>query len=282
MSTSVRFETGKYGVRAVLLAACDAATLRAMQDAGVQECEINHARGWRGENVDFVTSLPGLQGLDILDFSLKSVASIHALRGLRSLKVSTYCDTPLRAECFPCLESCSLEWRAGSESVFDCTTLRSLFLNRFSGRSEVPVHRLTRLLSLTLLNSAIESLSSLSALSRLVYLRLGGLRRLRSLAGIESLSSLEELDVNTCRGLTMIDEVRHLTRLKRLLLNNCGAIQTLTPIRTLAELELVSFYESTNIVDGDLSPLVRPERPIVAAFRERRHYSHTRAQLGQV
>jgi hypothetical protein len=40
------------------------------------------------------------------------------------------------------------------------------------------------------------------------------------------------------------------------------------------------FYESTNIVDGDLSPLTRQKNLSSVSFQDRRHYSHKRLEFG--
>jgi hypothetical protein len=67
-----------------------------------------------------------------------------------------------------------------------------------------------------------------------------------------------------------------LTALKKLHLNNGGAIASLKPLLNLDGLESVMFYESTNIVDGDLSPLLRQKNLARISFQNRRHYSHQR------
>jgi hypothetical protein len=109
---------------------------------------------------------------------------------------------------------------------------------------------------------------------------LGLLRRLGSLAGVEGLANLEELNIDTCRAIRSIEEVSALSRLRRLHLSNDGEIESLKPLDTLNGLEAVTFVESTNIVDGDLSPLVRQKNLRRVSFRNRRHYSHRREDFG--
>jgi Leucine-rich repeat (LRR) protein len=130
------------------------------------------------------------------------------------------------------------------------------------------------------LNAPVENLHGLFQLSDLRSLRLANLKRLTSLAGIEHLTNLEELEIHTCRGITSIDEVGHLLRLRKLHLNNDGDIATLKPLDKLTGLESVLFYESTNIVDGDLSPLLRQKHLACVSFQNRRHYSQQREDFG--
>src|SRR5262249_11900376 len=119
----------------------------------------------------------------------------------------------------------------------------------------------------------------LRPLARLRSLRLANLKRLQSLAGLEALTNLEELEIHTCRAFTSIEEVGALSRLRKLLLNNDGKIASLKPIDKLSDLQWVLFYESTNIVDGDLSPLLRLKKLSRLSFQNRRHYSHRREEF---
>lgn len=132
---------------------------------------------------------------------------------------------------------------------------------------------------LSILNAPVTNVLGLSSLTRLRSLRLGNLRRLNSLSGIEHLSNLEELELHTCKNINSLDEVGGLRSLKRLYINNDGNIMSLSPLDGLERLESVLFYESTNILDGDLSPLLRQTNLSRVAFRDRRHYSHRREQI---
>jgi Leucine-rich repeat (LRR) protein len=192
----------------------------------------------------------------------------------------TYCETEIDFSAFPHLQQCSLEWRRKVTSLFDCVTLKKLFLNRYKGRNAGAFGKLSALESLGILGAPVEDLLGLRNLVHLTYLRLGLLTKLRSLTGIEGLANLEELDINTCRAIGSIDEVGNLRKLKRLFLSNCGRIQSLKPLKNLDGLETVGFVESTNIVDGDLSPLMHQKSLSKVSFQNRRHYSHRREDFG--
>ena len=131
-----------------------------------------------------------------------------------------------------------------------------------------------------MLNAPVNNLHGLSPLKHLKYLRLANLRRLTSLAGIEGLAALEELNIDTCRAIGSIDEIGSLSRLRKLHLSNAGEIESLKPLEKLSGLEWVTFVESTNIRDGDLSPLVHQKNLSRVSFQNRRHYSHRREDFG--
>ncbi len=281
MMVQIKYEDGEFGCRAVpSTSEWSQAITRDLLENTVVELELNHAKGWKGIDLSFLADLPRLKSIIIIDWRIASVEPIHCLTELRALKVSTYCSTEIRFSAFPRLERCSLEWRPKADTVFDCTTLKSLFLNRYNGKDTGRFTKLVNLESLGILNAPVDNLHGLSSLKKLRSLRLGNLRRLISLAGIEDLTGLEELDINTCRRICSIDEVGSLVRLKKFYLNNCGDIASLKPLEKLESLTSVLFYESTNILDGDLTPLVRNKALSSVAFKNRRHYSHRREDFG--
>jgi hypothetical protein len=276
----VIFEKGEYGLHAVVTSAWREELTRLLVEAGTVELELNDGKGWRGSDLSFLSALPELQSLKVIDLKIPSVKPIHFLHKLRELEVITYCNTEISFSAFPQLESCALEWRPKAASVFDCTTLKKLFVNNYDGKEIAPFTRLLNLESLSVLNAPIENLQGLGVLKKLRSLRLARLKRLKSLAGIEGLSELEELEVHTCPGVGSIEEVGYLSRLRKLYLNNDGFIDSLKPLEKLERLESVLFYESTNIRDGDLSPLMRQRNLARVSFQNRRHYSQRREDFG--
>ena len=276
----ITLENGEYGPRAVVTTVWREEMTKHLVETGVFELELNDGKGWQGSNLSFLAALPQLQSLKIIDLKIASVKPIHSLHRLRELSVITYCKTEIRFSAFHQLERCSLEWRPKASSLFDCTTLKKLFVNGYEGKDVVPFARLVNLESLAILNSPIENLHGLGVLKNLRNLRLARLKRLTSLAGIEGLANLEELEVHTCRSIGSVEEVGSLSRLRKLYLNNDGEIQTLKPLAKLDALESVLFYESTNILDGDLTPLLKQRNLSRVSFQNRRHYSHRREDFG--
>jgi Leucine-rich repeat (LRR) protein len=142
-----------------------------------------------------------------------------------------------------------------------------------------PFAELRDLCALTLLNAPVRNLDGVRPLRKLRFLRLGNLTRLASLAGIEALTELEELEVHTSPRISSIDPIGSLENVRMLYLNNDGRIESLKPLTKLHRLESVIFYESTDIVDGDLSPLMHQSHLSRVSFKDRPHYSHRRRDV---
>jgi Leucine-rich repeat (LRR) protein len=276
MSEEISIQDGEYGRRVVLHSEWSGRLLEDMAKNAVVELELNIAKGWRGNDLSFLGDLTGLLAFEIFDFGIRNIEAVHCLVGLRRLGLTTYCSTAIDFSAFRQLESCSFEWRPNATSLFSCLTLRNLFINRYPGRNVTPVTQLVNLESLAILNAPVENLEGLNLLKKLRTLRMGNLKRLMSLRGIEGLTELEELTIQSCRGVISIEEVASLHRLRKLHLSNDGRVESLAPLDRLAALESVVFDESTNIVDGDLSPLVRQKHLSNLSFQNRTHYSHRR------
>lgn len=276
---AVQFEDGEYGRRAVVRSTWSDYVAAYLLDSRIAELELNDGKGWQGNDLGFLAVFSFLKSFTIIDLRISSVAPIHFLHNLEALEVITYCKTGIDFSAFPQLVKCGLEWRPKAKSLFGCSTLKSLFLNNYDGTNVDLFENLPRLESLTILNAPVENLHGFRNLKQLTYLRLGNLKKLRSLAGIEELINLEELEIHTCRAIDSINEIGNLCRLKKLRLIDDGAIQSLKPLANLDALEQVLFYESTNIIDGDLSPLARKKLSRIS-FQNRRHYSHRREDFG--
>ena len=272
-------EHGLYGPRVILKGEWSVSVEQYLLNQNIAELEINHAKGWRGKDIEFVARFPCLVSLTIIDRELQDTSPIHALHRLKSLRVLTYSDSEINFGEFPELRQCGLEWRDGASSIFNCANLEELFINRYDHQDTSAFAKLKNLESLTLLGGAIRSLKGLSHLSRLKSLRLGDLKHLSGLAGIKDLSQLEILEINTCRFVGEIEEIAQLTDLNELYLNNIGSIDSIRPLRCLNNLLKLTFYESTDVLDGDMTPLLSLPRLQMVSFKNRKHYSHTREAI---
>jgi hypothetical protein len=282
MGDSIKFEKGTYGPRAIVQTEWQDSFLNVLLNSGVVELELNDGKGWRGENVDFLEHFPELKCLVILDLSLNSVEPVHFLTELITLELTTYSDTSVDFKAFPKLEECWFEWIKGSDSLFQCKSLRDLGINRYPNRTSKDFSALVNLNKLSVYNSRIEDLEGICILDKLKYLSLARLRKLESLNGIGSLRSLEELEIETCKGIKSVSEIFGLNELRRLLLIDLGDIDSIDGIENLSNLEEFFFYESTNIVDGNLAPICKLPNLSRISFQNRSHYTHRREDFGHL
>lgn len=281
MDTRIEFSEGKYGLKAVIKSAWHPSFSGILLNREVQELELNAAKGWAGDNINFLMEFASLKSLIIIDMRLKNIEPIHELKALNTLKIITYAKTPIEFKNFPFLKSCDFEWIKGSESLFDSTTLINLSINRCKIKDSLMFSNLTDLEKLTLLNCDFESTEGLSTLHKLTYLSLANLKLLTSLAGINQLPSLLELEIQKCKNLRSITEIFEIKRLEKLLLIDMGPIQSIKGIEHLINLESFFFYDSTNVLDGDLSSLKSLQKLKHISFQNRKHYNLKREDFGK-
>lgn len=276
---SVRFEEGEFGKKAVLTSPWSASIHSEIIQARPEELELNAAKGWSGTDLKFVESYDWLKSFTIIDMKIDDISAVMSLHGLVSLSIVTYCKTKLDFTRFPDLRNCSLEWRRGAESLFDCVMLTDLFLNCYDGKSSSPFSSLVNLRTLAILNSPLSELNGLAGLKGLRSLRLAGLKLLSSLDGLEHLHRLEKFEMQLCKSVHSLAPLGSLKNLVDVNISNNGKLDSLSPLGALPKLRSVLFYESTDIVDGDLRPIFDNPGISKVSFQNRRHYSHKREQF---
>ena len=266
---------GTYGPRLVVRSSWSAELENMIAKQPITGLELNHAKGWYGLDVHFLKYplLQNLQDLVIINFRLDDCTDIHYLHNLKQLSILTYCKTPIDFTAFPQLESVGLEWRGHSTSIFHAKELRHVFLNNYTGKSLSPFAQLEKLEYLCLKSPRIIEIGNLSKLQKLKELALVNATRLVSLEGLQVLKTLEHLEVNHCRRITSIEEIGFLTELRHLEIWDNREIDSLHPLLSLKKLEELYFYESTNILDGDVACLKQLPRLRDTSFGNRRHYN---------
>jgi internalin A len=281
-ATAFTVEPGQFGSRLVLRCKWHPRVGEYIRQYEIKELYLNYALGFKGKDITFLQDLSDLEWLKIVHYTIEDISPIHKLPKLRVLEIGTYCKTVVDFSRFPSLEECYLEWRPGAKSLFECQKLKRLFLNRYTAKSAREIAGLRSLRVLSIANSPLETVEDLGGLNQVTFLGLYNLRRLRSLRGIEGLARLEELEVNGCWSLHSIEEVEQFHRLRKLQLCDNRVIESLRPIRALSQLESVLFYGSTNVKDGDLSPLVGLKHLRHISFQDRPHYTHRMTELQKV
>jgi hypothetical protein len=248
----------------------------------IRNLQLNQARGESGDDVDFLRDMAWIEKLGINDFTLVDDSAVEALPALRLLELVTQARNPVRFNQLRELESCSLNWRKGTDSLFDCVKLDRLCVTAgFKAREVAMLSRLTNLENLALWNVSAPNIEPLGSLHKLKKLSLARWPRLESLRGLSALVNLKELRIESCRGCRSLEELRPLVRLRRLGLDNVGAVDSLAPLEGMRDLEWVMFTESTNVADGDLSVLTRLPHLKKTSFKNRSHYNHSREEFPQ-
>lgn len=134
------------------------------------------------------------------------------------------------------------------------------------------------LVYLELVHSNIQNFEGLSRLGALRRLETHYCVKLEDAAGIlEIADSLEWLHINQAKKFQLSDLVR-LTNLRVLCLNVCGPLESLAFLREMPRL-LDFRFVGTNVVDGDLTPLMDHPSLVSVGFMDKRHYNLRRKEV---
>ena len=261
-----------------------------MRDAfiasGADGLIANYARGFIGDDLEFVRGLP-LRRLDVLARTITDLSPVYDLSGsLEELRVQAGSGTRIDLAAMPRLRALSCSWEQVVDTIRDATNVEDLFLGAYDGRDLVPLAHLTSLRSLRMKGRpALRSLDGIESMPWLDHLGiyLAPLEDSTALARAAS-PVLTELHLASCRRITSLEDLSQLTALRTLDVSEGGSIESLEPIAGLLHLERLYVYGSTNIADGNLTPLLGMPCMRDLRIMNRRHYApsaqEVKARLG--
>jgi hypothetical protein len=139
-----------------------------------------------------------------------------------------------------------------------------------------------KLLYLQLNRANVADFRAIERFPSLKRLELHHCLKLESDRGIAVLrNSLEILHINLSRKLHAVEEIAQLSGLKVLRLNDCGPLASIKFIMHFPNLLDFSFV-NTNIVDGDLSPILEHPTLKSVGFLNKRHYNYTSEKIDDI
>lgn len=228
-----------------------------------------------GTEVDFLRGFPHLKGLVLNAGRARDLSVLHELSDLETLTLNIPSRPRLQLDfsAFPRLRRLGLYWNPGFESISALANLEELFV---FNPPDPDLGRFATLGALRRLElsggSKLLSTDGIAPLRELRFLGLYHQRSLEELRGLAPLRSLDSLALESCRRVRDIDEISQISTLRMLKLANCGDLPTLEPLRALTRLERFFAWESTRVLDGDLSVLTELPRLREVALRSRRSY----------
>ena len=255
-------ERGVFGDRLVLKGPYTPTVLKLMRSRNLREININYARGFVGDNIEFLRDMPFVEGVSVLSFAIRDISPLESLSNLRAAYIGTRNEkTAIDFNKLSNLERCFVYWRPMAETLFDRDSLQHLDIYGYPGHDVAGIERLVNLTKLSLAAGTLGTLDRIALLPNLQQLGLYSLRRLESIKGIESIKKLSTLEIESCKKLTSIDPVGMAANLKVLRIDECDTIESLVPISTARQLEVVTFVGGTKICRRGYVLIIRTSEP---------------------
>ena len=114
---------------------------------------LNSARGFSCDDFSFLSKLPDLELLNIISSPVESLSEVENLNKLKSLSISCHWKDNINLSDLTQLERCFISYGKGAESIFDCHSLKYLYIDEFKLKSYEALHKLHSLEYLTIGNS---------------------------------------------------------------------------------------------------------------------------------
>jgi len=276
MTNDIDIITGKLGVKAIIKSEWREHYAKLLSDNNVIDIELNDAKGWNGKNIDFLNKFRNIISLTLIDLTIESIDAINNLNELRYLTLITYSKTKINFNNLPKLKALDFEYIKGSTSLFDLKYIEDLSLNRFNDRDFSSISKMNSLKALSMMNSRINNIKGICDLNNLISLSLINLSKITDGSCLSNLANLDQITLHRCKKINNISFLLSMKSVQKIHIIDMGSIDSINGIEKLANLREFLFYESTNIIDGNIRGLMQLPLLEKVAFQNRSHYSHKR------
>jgi hypothetical protein len=252
--------------------------IQKIKDLGIKNIEINDSLGIVPYNLRFLEKLDFIEGISIITFKSLDITPIHHLKNLSFLNLTREFNETIDFEKFPDLKFCQLTWNSKVRNLGQLKFIETLILTNYKKADLSDLKGLSSLKKLSIIKSSIASIDGLENFEHLEYLELISLRKLNSLKGLGYFKNLRRLDLESC-SIKDLESLKDNVNLELLGIHNGKDIQSLNPLKDLSKLEIIYLSGNTNIVDGDMSPLIGRKD---ASVGTRKHYSHSAEEIDKI
>lgn len=174
---------------------------------------------------------------------------------------------------------CNYKDNPKTKTDFDEVEYAMTFYFKHKGLSFDPLSKSDKLLYLEMNWANFKDLSGIERYSNLKRLELHYCLKLENDKGISSLKdSLGFLHINQSKKFISSSELLELKKLRVLSLNACAPIDNLRFLSNFPNLIDFRFVD-TNILDGDLTPIIEHPTIRTVGFLNKRHYNFTDKEL---
>ncbi|TIH27368.1 hypothetical protein [Subtercola vilae] len=258
----------------------------ALTEFDVDSVSLNYALGYSERSLDFLHSGLNIRKLSILSRTTVDISPVYRLAStLQYLSIEVSTRSRLDLALLPQIQTIRVDWSLIKDSVAQVEDLRIAVISRYAGEDLRPIGMHLGLVSLELDNiPKIRTLSGIEFLPSLSSLGIYGARTFTDMSQLRELAPnlIKEIQIESCKSVGSLEALQACQGLEFLNIGNLGPIDSLTPLRTLKLLKRLYAYESTMIIDGDLSPLADLPHLRQLKMMNRKSYTPSVAKIMEV
>ena len=251
-----------------------------------REGEFGKYRGLHVSGVadlSFLKDFPNLLYLEIADQKRVNPRHLDGLTNLRGLRLESP-GAGIDFGCFPELEVFVGDWHVDNCNLHQCRELRQLRAWQFNPRSLdlSKLANIPRLEWLAITQTNIASLAGVEMLEDLRYLEVAYAPKLELLDALAFAEiGIRELSLGKAKKISSYRPIASISQLRRLKLSDCASMANLKWVAGMNRLDFFSFVE-TNVVDGDLTPLLSLPKLQYVGTMDKKHYNYKCNRLNEV
>jgi protein phosphatase 1 regulatory subunit 7 len=234
--------------------------------------QINGLDAYGKKDIDFIKEFSFIEALHVNVVPPVDFSAIYYMPNLKELTLSYDYDKKLEFSRLPKLESFWAIWGKKLELKAN-ETLRRLTLYHYKKNDFTELSGLHNLELIELRQSTVKSFKGIEGLQHLNTFDSYALTKLADISVLSDIKdSLKYLILDNCKKMQNIDNIAEkLENVITLHLNNGSDLKDIRFITKMKSLKKFVFLD-TNVVDGDMSPLIGLD---YAAFTSKKHFSHT-------
>jgi hypothetical protein len=267
---------GNYRVMRFLPGDLNAAR-RLYDDLEADGISLSSRDGCSAESLDILRDFKGLKILLIRGLPDMKMDGLQYLPDLVELSLDETTQS-LDFSMLPTLRKLSADWNKNLLKNAHLSGLTALRISKYKSvkndLSDFP--NFPALRELELVQSTVTSLNGISRFAGLRRIELHHLTKLEKLGEL-NLPELTAFVADVCKRLNDHNQLSACTTLEELKLHECGALKSVRFVDFLRKLKTFRFMK-TDVLDGDLSPLLRLDD---VYFTEKRHFSHKVNDMNQ-
>lgn len=251
--------------------------LALVESSEVDGVFLSRMSGFNGEDLPKVCRTRPLKAMVIYLVNSADLSVLSQLSDLEMLQVKGQ-SQPLNLKALSNLRKLTTNWTAKTvlpEAAVNMTILTLSGFKPKSGDLEM-LFRFAALEELALTRCTHRTLDGFTAFTALRKAEFNYCRNLVSVSGVSG-SCIQELILNHCPKVTDL-EALNCPGLSTLHYVDCRPIQSLVFLKRLIGLREFTFV-GTDVIDGDLSPLVGLR---YSGFIDKRHFSHTYEEIRRI
>lgn len=203
----------------------------------------------------FLAEMETLQFARLFAGPLTDMECLASLKALRCLIIAHTSRKliPIDLRTFQNLESATIDWFRGAETIFKVTGLKSLNLSYCPMPDSEELAKLLHLERLSLIACELTEISALRHERRLTWLALSKLNRLEDFSGISNHPAIRFLWIEGCSGLRKLDWLAGMQALETLRILDCGEISGVEALRGLPHLRHIHIHGAVRFTARDMS-----------------------------